>query len=68
VKTIALTGEPRHQDAAWLYLQAAINGRNLPLHVVVGLTERAEAYRIHEQGGEIWQCGPETRRGASSSA
>lgn len=58
MKTIALTGDPRSQDAAALYLQAAINGRALPLQVLVGLTERAEAYTITACGGEIWLCGP----------
>jgi hypothetical protein len=58
MKTIALTGEPRHQDAAALYLQATINGRALPLQLLVGLTERVEAYHVREQGGEVWQCGP----------
>lgn len=58
MKTIALTGEPCAQDAAALYLQAAINGRALPLQILAGLTERAEAYRIRDEGGEIWLCGP----------
>jgi hypothetical protein len=62
VITIALTGEPRAQDAAALYLQAAINGRRLAVNVLAGLTERAEAYRIHDEGGEIWLCGPEAPR------
>jgi hypothetical protein len=62
VKTIALTGEPRAQDAAVLYLQAAINGRALPLQILAGLTERTEAYRVRDEGGEIWQCGPEAPR------
>jgi hypothetical protein len=62
VITIALTGEPRAQDAAALYLQAAINGRALPLKLLVGLAERAEAYLVHDAGGEIWQCGPTSPR------
>lgn len=62
MKTIALTGEPRAQDAAALYLQAAINGRALPVQLVVGLVERAQAYQVHETGGEIWQCGAQSPR------
>lgn len=62
MKTIALTGEPRAQDAATLYLQAAINGRALQLQVLAGLTDRADAYRIHDEGGEVWHCGPEGPR------
>lgn len=58
MKTIALTGEPRAQDAAALYLNAAINGRHLPLQVLAGLTDRAEAYHVRESGGEVWLCGP----------
>lgn len=58
MKTIALTGDPRAQDAAVLYLRAAIKGRALPVRILAGLAERAQAYQVHEFGGEVWQCGP----------
>lgn len=58
MKTIALTGEPRNQDAAALYLQAAINGRGLSLRLLVGVIDRVDAYRLREEGGELWLCGP----------
>lgn len=62
MKSIALTGQPQAQDAAALYLQAAINGRCLPVTVRVGLSDRREAHAIHDGGGEIWLCGPEAPR------
>jgi hypothetical protein len=60
VKTIALTGHPVAQDAAALQLQALINCRNLPITVRIGLTTGVEAYDVHEAGGEVWHCGPES--------
>lgn len=60
MKIIALTGHPVAQQAAALHLRAMVNGRNLPVTVRTGIVAGAQAYIVHEAGGEIWHCGPAT--------
>lgn len=59
MKTIGLTGNPVSQASVSLQLQALINGRDLPLRVRIGVVTRADAYVVHEEGGEVWLCGPD---------
>ena len=60
MKPIALTGDPVAQDAVAMQLTLLITDQQLRASVLIGVMTRAEAYQVHHDGGEVWQCGPYT--------
>jgi hypothetical protein len=58
VKPIALTGHPTAQEAVGLQLATLTTARGLPLQLFLGIESREQAWHIHQEGGEIWHCGP----------
>jgi hypothetical protein len=58
LKPIGLTGDPTAQDAVGLQLAALTTQRGLALRLFLGVKTPTEAHHIHDEGGEIWHCGP----------
>jgi hypothetical protein len=59
MKSIGLTGSPAVQHLVGVTLAALSTQRQLSsFAILLGVKHRAEAYGIHEEGGELWHCGP----------
>lgn len=58
MQPIGLTGHADAQAAVALQLAALITERGLQIAVLLGVNATPQAYAIHHEGGELWQCGP----------